>query len=422
MGAGWAFPFAMAFVSPMSLLLLMGYSGVLDKLGPRAALTYSTLFCASVISLAAVGIGVSEEIGLKIASIAASKFISGPLFVFREAYVQLLTSQYWSFMASILTPSQSAKWFGPIAGLTSIASASAGVVVLPIVKRVGLAGAMFATAAMLFVSLIFSTLAYNTSDKYGFTPTDLKKKKPLTSTSKKSSRTKKNEPDLHEASMFVKATKLFARVPLLWALFLEILASQGLATILNVIFVSRLETAIPDDSERAGFVGMFFSLINVITMVFQIAILPPIMAIVEPRYLWRALPLISLLFTSFQTSQKDPSLYIISASLLIMKVTEYSARRMLDEMVYVPLDFESRFLGKEVIGVFGYRFGKSLMSLAISGIAQLAGNANFGLQQKSYLGTVVAFGWMQAAWRLSNYVPTRAEAEEAYKKEKGKQK
>lgn len=183
---------------------------------------------------------------------------------------------------------------------------------------------MLATAAMLFMSLIFSTLAYNTSDKYGFTPTDLKKKKhPVVANNRKSSLTNKNEPDIHNASMFVKATKLFSRVPLLWALFLEILASQGLATILNVIFVSRLETAIPNDSERAGFVGMFFSLINVITMILQIVILPPIVAILEPRYIWRALPLISLLFTGFQTSQKDPSLYIVSASLLVMKVTEY---------------------------------------------------------------------------------------------------
>jgi ATP/ADP translocase len=202
----------------------------------------------------------------------------------------------------------------------------------------------------------------------------------------------------------------------LWALFLEILASQGLATLLNVCFVARLGTAIPDDGERAGWVGMFFSLINVVTMVLQFFILPPIMTLIEPRDLWRAVPVFSLFTTTYQAIQKDPSLYVVSASLLVMKVSEYSARKMLDEMVYVPLDFESRFVGKEIIGVFGYRFGKSLMSLVLSGLTALTGN--FGLQELSVLGNAVSFLWMGTAWRLSNLVPTRQEAEDAYNKEK----
>ncbi|GKY94094.1 hypothetical protein MPSEU_000375800 [Mayamaea pseudoterrestris] len=418
-GFSWAFPFAMAFVSPVSLVLLMGYSRVLERLGPRGAISVSTFFCAIVMTISAIGLGISEETGCSIAGLPVSKLISGPLFIFREAYVQLLSSQFWSFLASILTPNQSAKWFGPIAGLTSIASAAGGVCVLPLVNRIGLAGATLATAVTLLMSMFFSTLAYKTSDKYGFTPTERKASTRLAaSAGRRAFGSKSSERGKHKGSMFVKALHLFARVPVLGALFMEILASQGLATVLNVIFVSRLESAIPNDSERAGYVGMFFSLVNIITMVIQIVILPPIMTILEPKDLWRVVPFITMIFTFFQSTLKHPSLAIVSASLLIMKVSEYSVRRMLDEMVFVPLDFESRFLGKEVIGVFGYRFGKSLMSLGISAIAQIAGSGNFGLQQKSYLGAIISVAWMQTAWRLSNLVPTRAEAEETYKKEK----
>jgi ATP/ADP translocase len=117
-------------------------------------------------------------------------------------------------------------------------------------------------------------------------------------------------------------------------------------------------------------------------------------------------------FTTFQATQEDPTLYIVSATLLVMKVLEYSARRMLDEMVFVPLDFESRFVGKEVIGVFGYRFGKSLMSLGLSGLTALFGN--FGIQDYSILGALVNVGWFRVAWDLSNFVPSRKEAEDSY--------
>ena len=51
-----AFPLAMVCVSPLSLLLLLGYGTVLERSGPRTALRSTTLFCASVLCLAG-GVG-----------------------------------------------------------------------------------------------------------------------------------------------------------------------------------------------------------------------------------------------------------------------------------------------------------------------------------------------------------------------------
>jgi hypothetical protein len=346
-----AFPLAMALVSPTALCLLILYGNILDQKGPRGALIQSTLSCAAVLSISAIAVIALERTGRTVVgSIPAVKLITGPLFIFREAYVQLLTSQYWSFMSSVLTPNQSATWFGPIAGLTSISSALAGFNVSFLVRRVGLAGALLGTGLSLLCSLAAASAAYRIAREHGFEPRDTKKQKA----------TKEGSLDFHKSGMIEKANKLFARVPVLGALFVEILTSQGLATVLNVCFVARLGTAIPNDEERAGFVGFFFALINTCTMVLQFGILPPLMTVIEPRDLWRVLPVVSCFFTAFQAFQKDPSLAVVSASLMAMKVSEYSARRMLDEMIYVPLDFESRFVGKEVIGVFGHRFGKSL--------------------------------------------------------------
>lgn len=407
-----AFPFANAFVSPMALVLLVGYSFVLDRYGPAAALTQSTIACAGIVTAAALAIASSVRTGLLVTigshQIPAAKLISGPLFVFREAYVQLLTSQYWSFMASALTPNQSARYFGPIAGLTSLASAVAGYTVSPLVKRIGLTGTLMGTGVMLMCSLVTASIAYRISRQHGFEPTDVHKK----SKHRNASSGQKKE----DVGMIQQASRLFRRVPVLKALFLEILASQGLATLLNVCFVTCLGTAIPNDDDRAGWVGKFYSIINVITMLLQFGVLPPLMTVIEPKDLWRVIPIVSLLFTGFQACQKNPTLYVVSSSLLVMKISEYSARRMLDEMIFVPLDFESRYVGKEIIGVFGYRFGKSLMSLLLSGITAIDGN--FGLQKLSVLSTTVCLAWMRTAWSLSNMVPTRAEAEAAYTKQK----
>ncbi|CAB9507975.1 expressed unknown protein [Seminavis robusta] len=401
-----AFPFAMAFVSPMSLGLLLGYGKVLDKHGPRGALIRSTIFCATVVSCSAMAMNLFEAYGTLIMKVPAAKFVSGPLFVFRESYVQLLTSQYWSFMASALTPSLSAKWFGPIAGLSSITSAVAGFFVSDIIDLIGISYSLLGTGVTLLISIFAANMAYAISEEHGFSPV-----------AKKHSRNDKQQKPM---GMFETAVKLFARVPVLLKLFIEILASQGLITILNVAFVARLAHSIPADAERAGWVGKFFSTINIISMVLQFGILPPLLTIIEPKIMWRIVPFIAMMFTTFQASQPDPTLYVVSTTLLVMKVLEYSARRMLDEMVYVPLDFESRFVGKEVIGVFGYRLGKSLMSLGLSGITALFGD--MGIQEYSILGAGINLLWFWASWSLSNEVPTRKEAEEIYQQQRNKKK
>lgn len=399
-----AFPLAMAFVSPLSLVLLMGYTWLLDHYGPRGALTTTTLSSATILFAAAASIRTLQDSTLTLFSVPLVKFISGPLFVFRESYVQLITSQYWSFMSSILTPEQSSKWFAPISGLTSITSALAGLNVSLVVGKLGLAGAVFGTGVMMILSVIATSTAYTIAERNGFDPSD-----EYAVQHKKDIQSKTSDMGLIE-----KATHLFQRVPTLRALFIEVLASQGLAALLNVCFVVKLSSAIPNDADRAGWMGKFFALINVCTMTLQFGCLPALMQVLEPRVLWRILPMIMVCFSGFQSTRTDPSLYIISACLLTMKTLEYSARRMLDEMVYVPLDFESRYVGKEVVGVLAYRLGKSMMSLSLSALTGVFGN--FGLQQLSILSTGASLLWLSSSWNLSNLIPTRKEASEQYRK------
>ena len=84
--------------------------------------------------------------------------------------------------------------------------------------------------------------------------------------------------------------------------------------------------------------------------------------------------------------------------------------------VYVPLDFQSRYVGKEVIGVFGYRFGKSGMSLLLSAMTPLFGS--FGLRELTYTTSFMALLWTIACFQLGYLVPSREEADNAYRKMK----
>jgi hypothetical protein len=71
----------------------------------------------------------------------------------------------------------------------------------------------------------------------------------------KNAKKKGGSNDNEEKSLITKASSLFKRVPVLKALFIEILSGQGLATLLNVCFVTKLSEALPNDTERAGWMG-----------------------------------------------------------------------------------------------------------------------------------------------------------------------
>jgi len=402
----------MTFISPVSFVLLLFYGSVLNNLGPLLALKHTTLGCASILGLSSLLISKLDPqiIEGDTTSLLAilTRYTVGALFIFRESYVQLITSQHWSFISSVLTPNQSSTWFAPISGLTSITSALAAM-------GVGKLSAIWGLQGVLGGSVVFGEAAYGIAEKNGFNPADEHKKKHGKSSS--SSKTNNDE------SLITKARDVFTRVPTLWALFCEILACQGLSTVLNVLTVTKVSEVISDDTERAGWMGNFFATINVLSCVFQFGILPATSKYTEPSMLWKGMPMLMLAMTCFVSVPKlsggtngDPSLNLIASAFLVMKTLEFSVRRMLDEMVYVPLDFESRFLGKEVIGVLGYRFGKSAASLALSALTSSFGT--IGLRELSYFTTGAASVWLVAAWKLSALVPTRAEAEEAYEKMK----
>ena len=77
------------------------------------------------------------------------------------------------------------------------------------------------------------------------------------------------------------------------------------------------------------------------------------------------MPSIMLILTSLQFFEKTPSLVLVGLTFLTMKTIEYSLRGQASEMVWVMLDYESRFLGKELINLFANRLGKSMTAICL---------------------------------------------------------
>jgi len=74
-------------------------------------------------------------------------------------------------------------------------------------------------------------------------------------------------------------------------------------------------------------------MINTVSATFQFVILPLTMKRIEPKLVWRLMPLIPLCCSLFQSMQPDPSLYLLAFSFCTAKCMDYSFRAVVNEMV-----------------------------------------------------------------------------------------
>lgn len=398
-----AFPLASALVSPFSVGLLFIYGRLLNQNGPRVTLRQSTLYSiAFVLCTAAL---------LSMASIfprPVRQAITGLAFLFQSSYSYSLNAQQWSFLDSILTPDQGARWFTVVVGVSSCVCTLTASLVPVLLPRTGLLGLYALTAFTLSATLLCGDRAYAIAQECGFDPMDQREKRQDQQTNPTSNDVAK------KANRVTTAVALFRRVPTLGALFSEGIAFHSLSTILNVAFVQALKAAIPNDLARSAYTGRFYALCSAVAATLQFGVLPLVMNRLEPKQIWRFMPILPslaclvllVLSSSSVASTSSQQLLFLASAFFLTKTMDYSLRSVVYNMVYQPLDFESRFVGKEIISVFGSRLGKSGMSLILSALAAL--NLLPGM---SSLALTASSTWMVCAWGLSSLLPSKAEAQ-----------
>jgi len=323
-----------------------------------------------------------------------------------------------------MTPEEGSIWFAAIAGMSSLMCTVTGTMVKPLVNSVGLIGTIACNCLFLLVSLMCADRAYRLSEAHGFNPAarHLKEssKAETTDTDTNRDATPSKVASLAEVetppepkSLIWKARDLFRRVPTLGALSVEVLTFQSMSAILNIAMVTQLKNTMPLDTDRAAWTGRLYAAIAGVSGALQFLVIPLWLKRVEPRLVWKLMPIIPFVFTVYQSFQgSNPALNILAISFFAAKTMDYSIRGVITEMVYQPLNFDSRYLGKEIIGVFGSRFGKSGVSLLLGFFPYIF--PEFGIYHLSKLSVVASSGWLVSSWLLSALVPRKVEAQQAY--------
>ena len=304
-----ALPMAVGCVSPFSIGLLWFYGKTLHRGGPSYALRIHTWICALMQIIAGwLLISLDKYMSLTSSSSSSTQFHAEAaasagfvnahicsqsllfhLFVFQNAYVQLLYNQHWAFISSILTPDEGSTFFAPIAGLGSIGSTVAAGLVSILIQNIGLLGLLYAAGVSYIMSATLADMAFRLARRGGFEPNaggsgiEKVNKNPRTQSATISASTTtctttsatnnrsdadskctsasncSNNINKGKSTIFQQAYILFQRVPVLGALFIEVIISQCLSSLVNFIYLFTLKSTITDDALRAGWSGNFYA-------------------------------------------------------------------------------------------------------------------------------------------------------------------
>lgn len=94
-----------------------------------------------------------------------SRTISFSMLVIQSGFVYLLSSQHWSFLGSVQSKEEGARWFAPIAGIGSVSSTVAAFAVSPLVNVLGLPILLIAASFLFLVSACCGDIAYQVAQK-----------------------------------------------------------------------------------------------------------------------------------------------------------------------------------------------------------------------------------------------------------------
>ena len=155
-------------------MLLYWYGLLLKAKGPRFALRTTSALSVGILTIGSVVLALLFNMNGAVGGAGATttttvidiitKLVVGCLFVFQNSYAHLLYTQQWSFLGSVMTPTEGTKFFSAIAGLSSLVCTAAATIVHRLVSTVGLLGLIGGTCMTLSLSLLFADHAYSLSE------------------------------------------------------------------------------------------------------------------------------------------------------------------------------------------------------------------------------------------------------------------
>lgn len=144
-----------------------------------------------------------------------------------------------------------------------------------------------------------------------------------------------------------------------------VLLTQFVINIADFMFHLEFEKSIISSHARTSYLGQMYSLTNLLTLVFQLLLLPVLLPRVSERNFHLFIPVSYVISIAFMLGGSGIGLLPIAALFTYLKAADYSLFSSGKEILYQPLQPEQKYGAKYLTDMLVYRVGKALVALVL---------------------------------------------------------
>lgn len=280
-----------------------------------------------------------QKVFLYVSVFSSAAFVLGSLasayipFVWKEIYIVLQVHLLLAYANNYFSKDDFKLLLGPVGAVGSLGGILGGVLT-----------SYIADTTMVMWTGIFFTLipaVFFLFTRPLVARTEEKKKSPLSSL---------NSPGIRKYVFYIAAI---------------VLLTQFVINIADFMFHLEFEKNIISSQERTSYLGQMYSLTNLLTLVFQIVLLPVILPRVSERNFHIFIPVSYVISIALMLSGSGIGLLPIAALFTYLKAADYSLFSSGKEILYQPLQAEQKYGAKYLTDMLVYRVGKALVALVL---------------------------------------------------------
>ncbi len=348
-----------------SLLIIPLYGIIVARV--RRSVFLPALYGAIALALAIIGFTLRGDT----INLFAGKFF----YVFISVVNLFLLSIFWSFLLELFDRGQSKRLFGFIA-----AGGSAGALLGPLVSdlsvnTIGNSGLLFMGAALFVAAIVCQRLL-------------------LRLWQQRASADEKAEDRPLGGNMFAGVT-LILRSPYLIGIALFVVMISIVNTLLYFEQLRLVEINYPEITDRTRVFARFDWVVQFLTVVSQVFLTGRIAQRFGVIALVTVVPLIMV--GGFVALALSGTLAVLAVVVIMRRAMEYAFVRPGREMLWSPLDRESKYKAKSTIDVPVYRSADALSAQVNKALEAIG----FGPAALAMLGAAVAAVWALVGWWLA---------------------
>lgn len=355
-----------------SILIIPLYGLIVGKV--RRSIFLPGIYALVAIFLAAIGLEIQ---GGDITPLAGKSF-----YVFISVMNLFLISMFWSFLLEIFDAGQSKRLFGFIA-----AGGSAGALAGPLIAdlavgKIGNSGILYLGAAMFVVAILCQRMLLNIWAAHppsGGSPVKRAEDRPI------------------GGNIFAGVTHIL-RSPYLLGIALFVVFISTVNTLLYFEQLRLVEIAFPDTTDRTRIFARLDWIVQTLTVLSQIFLTGRMARHFGVKSLLTWVPFAMVI--GFLSIAASGTFTVLAIVFVLRRACEYAFIRPGREMLWSPLDKETKYKAKNTIDVPVYR-GADAISAQINNAVAASGAGTFGV---ALLGATVAAVWgLLGAWLGRKY-------------------